>query len=128
MNCLTESKKHYEKYVSYFHYFHNFSFLWLPYCLFTLKYCLFTSPFCLFTLPSWTLAILGKPWAKKASHISKEPVLNYQVIKPFYGHVGGEEGEAVHKAGKVSCDMILCLIGQIMQSREGKGLIYLDFA
>ena len=38
--------------------------------------------------PSLTLEILGNPWAKKVSRISKEQVLNYQVFKPFYARLG----------------------------------------
>ena len=38
--------------------------------------------------PSLTLEILGNPRAKKVSRIFKEPVLNYQVFKPFYARLG----------------------------------------
>ena len=33
------------------------------------------------------LEILGNPRAKKVSRIFKEPVLNYQVFKPFYARL-----------------------------------------
>ena len=62
-----------------------FIFLLIPcFHFFGLSYCLFTLPFSLFTSPSWTLEILGNPREKKVSRISKRPVLNYQVYKPFY--------------------------------------------
>ena len=37
------------------------------------------------------LEILGNPRAKKVSRIFKEPVLNYQVFKPFYARLGDKE-------------------------------------